>query len=74
MTVVDRFSKAVILVALSSTTAADVSSAFFNHVVFKHGMPLSITSDRDPRFTGNFWKAVMKSLRTSLHFSTAYHP
>ena len=74
MTVVDRFSKAVILVALSSTTAPDVARAFFNAVIFKHGMPLTITSDRDARFTGNFWTNIMKELRTSLQFSTAYHP
>ena len=74
MTVVDRFSKAVILVALGSTTAPDVARAFFDAVVFKHGMPLTITSDRDARFTGDFWTSIMKELRTSLQFSTAYHP
>ena len=59
MTVVDRFSKAVVLVPLGSFTAKEVAAEFFYQVVFKHGMPLTITSDRDPRFTGNFWRNIM---------------
>ena len=31
-------------------------------------------SDRDAKFTGNFWKALFKGLDTQLNFSTAYHP
>ena len=37
-------------------------------------MPLSIVSDRDPRFTGNFWKSLMSLLGTDLNMSSAYHP
>ena len=32
-----------------------------------------IISDRDPKFTGNFWKPLFKGLYTKLNFSTAYH-
>ena len=59
MTVVDRFSKYALFVPLKSTTAVDVAHAFFDYVVSQHGLPNAIISDRDPRFTGNFWKSLM---------------
>jgi hypothetical protein len=39
-----------------------------------HGIPKVIISDRDVKFTGNFWKDLFKGLDTQLNFSTAYHP
>jgi cytochrome c biogenesis factor len=39
-----------------------------------HGVPKSIVSDRDTRFTSNFWKALWTLLGTKLKMSTAYHP
>jgi len=39
-----------------------------------HGIPKIIISDRDVKFTGNFWKSLFKGLNTKLNFSTAYHP
>nr|GEV75851.1 retrotransposon protein, putative, Ty3-gypsy subclass [Tanacetum cinerariifolium] len=43
-------------------------------VVSKHGVPVSIISDRDGRFTSHFWKSLNKALGTRLDMSTAYHP
>ena len=39
-----------------------------------HGVPVSIVSDRDPRFTSRFWLSLQTALGTRLHFSTAFHP
>ncbi|KAL6318643.1 hypothetical protein AAG906_000721 [Vitis piasezkii] len=39
-----------------------------------HGVPVSIVSDRDPRFTSRFWHNLQKTLCTKLSFSTTFHP
>ena len=39
-----------------------------------HGLPHKIISDRDSKFTSNFWRAVFQAIGTKLAFSTAYHP
>ncbi|KAD4981717.1 hypothetical protein E3N88_18388 [Mikania micrantha] len=47
---------------------------YIKEVVSRHGVPTSIISDRDARFTSNYWKSLQKSLGTRLDMSTAYHP
>ena len=43
-------------------------------IVRLHGVPVRIISDRDSRFTSEFWRDLQASLGTSLRYSTAYHP
>ena len=38
-----------------------------------HGIPKKIVSDRDPKFTSNFWKGLFNGFGTNLNFSTTYH-
>ncbi|GJR64502.1 putative reverse transcriptase domain-containing protein [Tanacetum coccineum] len=47
---------------------------YLKEVVTRHGIPLSIICDRDPRFASNFWRSLQNALGTSLDMSTAYHP
>nr|GEU84523.1 putative reverse transcriptase domain-containing protein [Tanacetum cinerariifolium] len=47
---------------------------YLKEVVTRHGIPVSIICDRDPRFTSKFWKAFQKAMGTRLDMSTAYHP
>lgn len=43
--------------------------------IFKlHGLPRTIISHRDVKFTSVFWKTLFEKLVTQLNFSTAYHP
>nr|GFC98815.1 putative reverse transcriptase domain-containing protein [Tanacetum cinerariifolium] len=43
---------------------------YLNRIVARHGIPVSIISDRDGRFTSNFWKSFQKALGTDICMST----
>nr|GEW69912.1 putative reverse transcriptase domain-containing protein [Tanacetum cinerariifolium] len=47
---------------------------YLKEVVTRHGIHVSIISDRDPRFASNFWRSLQNALGTRLDMSTAYHP
>ncbi|GKC17120.1 putative reverse transcriptase domain-containing protein, partial [Tanacetum coccineum] len=47
---------------------------YLNEIVTRHGVPISIISDRDSRFTLRFWQSMQEALGTCLDMSTAYHP
>ena len=75
MVVVDRFSKMAHFVPCSKTAdASRVATLFFNEIVRLHGLPSSMVSDRDVRFTSYFWKTFWHLMGTQLQFSSAYHP
>jgi hypothetical protein len=54
--------------------AIDISNIFMKDIFRLHGMPKEIVSDRDTKFTLNFWKSLMTGLETKLLFSTTCHP
>ncbi|GJW15882.1 putative reverse transcriptase domain-containing protein [Tanacetum coccineum] len=47
---------------------------YLKEIVCRHGVPVSIISDRDSHFTSNFWRSLQEALGTNLDMSTAYHP
>ena len=47
---------------------------YIREIVRLHEVPVSIVSDRDPRFTAHFWKSFQKAMGTRLNMSTAFHP
>lgn len=51
-----------------------LAQLYIKEIVRLHGVPSSIISDRDPRFTSRFWESLHKTLGTSLRLSSAYHP
>ncbi|KAA3487114.1 Retrotransposable element Tf2 [Gossypium australe] len=51
-----------------------LAKLYVAEIVRLHGVPVSIISDRDPRFTSKFWKTLHQALGTKLDFSTAFHP
>ncbi|GJX65260.1 putative reverse transcriptase domain-containing protein [Tanacetum coccineum] len=46
---------------------------YIDEIVARHGVPTSIISDRDGRFTSRFWQTMQKALVTRIDMSTAYH-
>ncbi|GAA5990067.1 hypothetical protein JCM11641_001024 [Rhodosporidiobolus odoratus] len=75
LTVTDYLSKMVVLIPLKSTaTAAEVAEAFHSHVFRRFGLPSSIVSDRDPKFTSAFWASLNRKIGVTLAMSTAAHP
>jgi hypothetical protein len=72
---VDRTSKLVHFTpTITDVDAVQIAKLFFESVVRHHGVPTSIVSDRDSRFTSIFWRALWRQLGTKLAMSTAYHP
>nr|KYP73804.1 Retrotransposable element Tf2 [Cajanus cajan] len=55
-------------------TAKVVAHIFLDSIVKLHGLPQGIVSDRDPIFLSTFWRQLMRSSGTKLHYSIAYHP
>ena len=72
---VDRLSKmAHFAPCTKETTALDTAKLFIDHVYKLHGLPREIISDRDSRFTSNFWRELIRLLGTSHKLSSAFHP
>ncbi|GJW29966.1 putative ribonuclease H-like domain-containing protein [Tanacetum coccineum] len=47
---------------------------YIKEIVSRHGVPISIISDRDSHFTSRFWQSLQNALGTQLDMSTTYHP
>ncbi|CAJ2638227.1 unnamed protein product [Trifolium pratense] len=56
------------------TLVPKLAEIYVEQIVRLHGIPTSIISDRDPRFTSRFWESLQEALGTKLRLSSAYHP
>eukprot|EP00253_Pinus_taeda_P027707 PITA_27707 len=75
MVVVDKLSKSAHFIPVQSTyRAAQIANIFMQNIFRLHGLPKTIVSDCDVKFTSTFWKTLFEGLGTQLNFSTAYHP
>ncbi|GJX98854.1 putative reverse transcriptase domain-containing protein [Tanacetum coccineum] len=73
--IVDRLTKSAIFTPMRETDPLDkLARLYLKEVVTRHGIPVSIICDRDPRFASNFWRSLQNALGTNLDMSTAYHP
>ena len=73
--VVDRLTKSAHFIPMKETdNTSKLAQLYMKVVVSRHGVPLSIISDRDTKFTSHFWKSLHKALGTKITMSTAYHP
>jgi hypothetical protein len=75
VTFVDRLTKMVHLVpTTTSISGSEFADIFVKDIFSKHGLPKSIVSDRDPRFTSEFSTEFNRQLGIEQHMSTAFHP
>ncbi|TYK23813.1 pol protein [Cucumis melo var. makuwa] len=58
----------------STYTASKWGELYMTEIMRLHGVPVSIVSDKDARFTSKFCKGLQLSLGTRLDFSTTFHP
>ena len=73
--IVDRLTNSAHFLAVQMTfTLERFCQLYIREIVRLHGVPVSIVSDRDPRFTTHFWKSFQKAMGTRLTMSTTFHP
>jgi hypothetical protein len=73
--VVDRFNKMCILMPCKNhITAQQNTNLFFQYVWVHFGLPMSIVSDRDTQFLGDFWTSLWRMMDTKLKRSISFHP
>ena len=73
--IVDRLTKSAHFLPIKTTFSMEkYARLYIDEIIKLHGTPVSIISDRDPRFTSRFWPSLQNALGTTLKFSTAFHP
>nr|KYP43122.1 Transposon Ty3-I Gag-Pol polyprotein [Cajanus cajan] len=72
---VDRLTKCAHFLPVNIKCSLEkLTQLYVKEIVRLHGVPSSIISDRDPRFTSQFWQSLHQALGTKLRLSSAYHP
>nr|GEV02568.1 putative reverse transcriptase domain-containing protein [Tanacetum cinerariifolium] len=73
--IVDRLTKSAHFLPMKKTDSIEkLAQQYLKEIICRHGVPMSIISDRDSLFTSRFWETLQKALGTQLNLSTAYHP
>ncbi|GJU06969.1 putative reverse transcriptase domain-containing protein [Tanacetum coccineum] len=73
--IVDRLTKSAHFLPMKKTDSMEkLTQQYLKEIVCRHGVPVSIISDRDSRFASGFWRSLQKALGTDVNMSTAYHP
>ena len=72
---VDLLTKSAVFIPTQKTISAELAAnLFFKYVYKRFGLPRTLISDRDVRFTSRFWTQLFQNLQTTLNLSTAFHP
>ncbi|GJV98388.1 putative reverse transcriptase domain-containing protein [Tanacetum coccineum] len=73
--IVDRLTKSAHFLPVKTTDSMEkLTQLYLKEIVCRHGVPISIISDRDNKFASRFWRSLQGALGTQLDMSTAYHP
>ena len=76
LTIVDHgCSRAAVFIPCHTTiTGEGVAKLYFEHIYKWFGLPNRMISDRDPRFTSHFARALCAQLGIKQNISTTFHP
>nr|GEW65302.1 reverse transcriptase domain-containing protein [Tanacetum cinerariifolium] len=73
--IVDRLTKSAHFIPTRGTDSMEtLTRLYIKEIVSRHGVPISIISDRDNYFTSRFWQSLQNALGTRLDMTTSYHP
>nr|GEV76544.1 putative reverse transcriptase domain-containing protein [Tanacetum cinerariifolium] len=73
--IVDRLTKSAHFIPTRETESMDnLTWLYIKEIILRHGVPISIISDRDSHFTSRFWQSLENALGIQLDMSTSYHP
>ncbi|GKB26142.1 putative reverse transcriptase domain-containing protein, partial [Tanacetum coccineum] len=73
--IVDRLTKSAHFLPMRETDSIEkLTRLYMKEIVARHGISVSIISDRDSHFTSRVWQSLHKAFGTQLNLSTAYHP
>ncbi|GKB71352.1 reverse transcriptase domain-containing protein, partial [Tanacetum coccineum] len=73
--IVDYLTKSAHFIPTQETDSMEtLTRVYIKEIVSRHGVAISIISDRDSHFTSRFWRSLQSALGTQLDMSTAYHP
>nr|GFA99067.1 putative reverse transcriptase domain-containing protein [Tanacetum cinerariifolium] len=71
--IVDRLTKSAIFTSIRETNPMDkLTRIYLKEVVTRHEIPVSIISDRNPRFASNFWRSLQNAL-VEFSYNNSYH-
>nr|GEY45459.1 putative reverse transcriptase domain-containing protein [Tanacetum cinerariifolium] len=72
--IVDRLTKSANFLPKKKTDSIEkLAELYLKEIVCRHGVSVSVISDRDILFTSRFWVSLQKALATQLDLSIAYH-
>ncbi|GJW31219.1 putative reverse transcriptase domain-containing protein [Tanacetum coccineum] len=73
--IVDWLTKSTHFLPMKKTNSMEkLIQQYLKEIICRHGVPVSIISDKDSRFTSGFWRSLQKALGTNVNMSTSYHP
>ena len=73
--IVDRLTKSAHFITINISFPVSKLAEIYTSVIMKlQGVPLCIMSDRDPRFTSDFWESLQEALGSKSRLSSTYHP
>ncbi|KAJ0604534.1 putative nucleotidyltransferase, Ribonuclease H [Helianthus annuus] len=73
--IIDRLTKSAHFLPIrEKDSTGKLAEIYLREIVARHGVPISIISDRDGRFVSRIWQSFQEAFGSQLDLSTAFHP